>query len=639
MALVVGASEMAENPLVIDDPLLVEGRYIASIPFLCEYFTNGKNAEAAQSVVENGRKHAHLMLGAARIAQEVERNCGLSTTVMFSYSRSTRPQFEAAVSSSKILLLSTTLTATWQFAEKIALHAKLVNPSIIVIAGGMRVFKSYKLYLKEKEIDNFELNDTLLFSAEPFNSAVDYLIVSLYGERTVAKLINSLLKNDGQWRKLPNVSWYQRNIGNFTIPTILEEEPNDCEVDWSRIPVPPFPVPWYPVQVGQGCPFKCSFCDYAAVAPKVTRCSPESIFRTISSIPPWKDGLRRVLFTNDNLLISRTVAKEFLTELIKRDLHVVWKAFVRADTVQDEEIADLMQKSGCRLVFIGVESCEQTVLSNMSKHTTVEMIRRCVLLLLERSVLVRAALVVGFPGETRETVEATMNFFNNLPVVGALEVQPVTLVLSPLSPLSEPAQREQFGVTGMWSNWLHRTMSSIEADVFLSRMPSMLLPHLSVPYETDSIIEDVASVSSDARRNVYRIRNLLHKHQQQLSTTSTTATTISSVDPIETQLWNDLEAAVLAMITSTTSPSILPPENSRPQPIPSTTSTSNATATTIAANSNATPTVTPAPSSVSIPASSQESSATQGANVSVPTQQATGGDIQQPTTVTTTKVE
>ncbi|KAH3759309.1 radical SAM protein [Pelomyxa schiedti] len=608
MALVIGAPEIAENPLVIENPLLVEDRYNASIPFLCEYFTNGKNAAAAQALVNFGRKHAHLMLGAARIAQQVQTHCGIPASVEFSYCRATRARFEEKVAASKLLLISTTLTSTWWFTERIAAHAKSVNPGIIVIAGGMRVFKAYKLFLKQKETGDLRINGTPLFCPQSFQSSVDYLIVSLYGEKSAIKLINSLLKGDASWMGIPNVAWYSTDIGNFTLTSIEEEEPNDCEVDWSAIPVPAYPIPWYPVQVGQGCPFKCSFCDYAAVAPHVTRCSADSIFRTISSVPPWKDGFRRILFTNDNLLINRTVAKEFLTELIKRDLHVVWKAFIRADTVQDEEIADLMQKSGCRLVFIGVESCEQTVLSNMSKHTTVEMIRKCLTLLLERSVLVRAALVVGFPGETRETVEATVNFFNTLPVVGALEVQPVTLVLSPLSPLSEPAQRSQFGVVGMWSKWRHSTMSCLDAECWLAKMPAMLLPHLSVPYETDSLLEDVASVSSDARRNVYRIRNELHRQQ---NTEDTEAIS---------RLWKELEDAVLAMVSSTTSPSILTPAT--PPSTAAHADTTPAVPTTTSTPSNPSPlplptSTTPTPTPAPTVSTSDVTSATQ---VPVPAQ-------------------
>lgn len=90
------------------------------------------------------------------------------------------------------------------------------------------------------------------------------------------------------------------------------------------------------------------------------------------------------MFTNDNLLLNKKIAKEFLEALIARDLKVRWKAFVRfifmpvgvnstrADSVQDEEVAELMAKSGCTYVMIGVESAHQQVLDNMNKVCKVE---------------------------------------------------------------------------------------------------------------------------------------------------------------------------------------------------------------------------------------------------------------------------
>ncbi|KAH3762934.1 radical SAM protein [Pelomyxa schiedti] len=549
-AVVVGAPEYSDtDPSLSLNPLLVEDHYHASVPFLIEYFTNGKNAHMAHTKVEEGKTRVHVMLGAVFIGQLLQRERGVKCHLVHTYCNSpaATSDFEEKVAASSIVLISTTLTTNWWFTEKIAQHAKRVNPQATVIAGGLRVFKSYISKVLEDQQHAVFLNPTPIFGA-PFSSAVDFLIVSVYGQATLLSLYDSLINSDQSWKSLSNIAWYDHSQRNFHINTIEEEQPVDCEVDWSLVSFPQWPKVWYPVQVGQGCPLKCGFCDYGSVAPKMTWCTPESVFRTLESIPRDSDGFRRVLFTNDNLFSNKVYAQTFFKELISRHLGVVWKGFVRADSIQDEEMADLLKSAGCKFVFIGMESGDDTVLRNMQKHCTAEMIRKCVLLLLSRGIIVRLSLVVGFPGETKQTWQNTMDFLNSIPPIGCIEVQPFPLVVSPLAPVGQQPMRQTYGLKGLWATWSHNTMSSSEASAIAKTTPGMLLPHLSVCYDTDSITDDIAHINTDFRREVYRLRNLLAREQRTTGTTNP-------------QLWAQLESAVLSMITSASPPHTQPPTN------------------------------------------------------------------------------
>lgn len=86
-----------------------------------------------------------------------------------------------------------------------------------------------------------------------------------------------------------------------------------------------------------------------------------------------------------------------------------WFSFVRADQI-DEETAVLMKKSGCRAVMIGFESGSDQLLSTMNKQTTVQKLLKAHQIIKQQNILTIAYFIIGFPGETRGTIEETFRF-------------------------------------------------------------------------------------------------------------------------------------------------------------------------------------------------------------------------------------
>lgn len=499
-----GLSEQTENPL-----LMVDGKYEASIPFLLEYFKNGKNAEEAYKKMNNNRNY--IPLAVVFLKQFIEKELGLKSETIYTFNEAVKPEFVRWVKGAKLLLISTTLMVQWKFVETIAQTAKQVNPNITIVAGGMAVFKA--LRAKQKLIAEELTKEgagTLAFMCplflQPFNSAIDFCVCSIAGEHTLIKLLGCLSKGSDDWKTMQNIAYFEKATNDFHINELIEEKPSDVEVDWSKVPIPS--KSWVPVQVGQGCPFHCGFCDFGGVAPKVTRCDKDAIFRTISSIP-LEDGVRRVQFTNDNLLLNKKIAVDFLSSLIQQDLKVKWKGYIRADSVQDEEVADLMAKSGCEYVLIGVESAEQSVLNNMNKVCKVPMIPKAVSLLIDRGILVRCTFVIGFPGETKETIQSSASVMNSIPINGPLEIKPFALIVMPLADVSTPTQRQKHGLIGFARKWKHNTMSFPEAQKWAYGFVNMLKPEISPSYEGEVDLDDLIDVPSDVRRKVFHLRQLV----------------------------------------------------------------------------------------------------------------------------------
>jgi len=72
-----------------------------------------------------------------------------------------------------------------------------------------------------------------------------------------------------------------------------------------------------------------------------------------------------------------------------------------------------MKKSGCVEVGIGAESGAQEILDNAKKGENVETIMRAIKMSKDIGLRVKAFFIIGLPGETRETVNKTIDFIGN----------------------------------------------------------------------------------------------------------------------------------------------------------------------------------------------------------------------------------
>ena len=73
-------------------------------------------------------------------------------------------------------------------------------------------------------------------------------------------------------------------------------------------------------------------------------------------------------------------------------------------------MAELMYKSGCRLVSIGVESGSQYMLEQMGKKITLDDVRKTVKVFKKAKIRIYNYFVIGLPWETEETAEETIRF-------------------------------------------------------------------------------------------------------------------------------------------------------------------------------------------------------------------------------------
>ncbi|HNW26671.1 MAG TPA: radical SAM protein, partial [Candidatus Gastranaerophilaceae bacterium] len=95
--------------------------------------------------------------------------------------------------------------------------------------------------------------------------------------------------------------------------------------------------------------------------------------------------------------------------IIESGLKITWSSNTRADTA-DDEMAELMYDSGCRLVSIGVESGSQFILDKIGKKVTIDDIRDTVKIFKRAKIKTYNYFVIGLPWDDEDTIEQTINF-------------------------------------------------------------------------------------------------------------------------------------------------------------------------------------------------------------------------------------
>ncbi len=169
---------------------------------------------------------------------------------------------------------------------------------------------------------------------------------------------------------------------------------------------------WMPVQTRRGCPLSCSYCSTDAIEGRVIRRhSPEAIVRWIAR---WREaGIHHFFFVDNTFNLPPFHAKEICRKLINHGLNIKWWSILYPKQV-DKELAELMGKAGCEQVSIGFESGSERILKNMNKRFTLKEVRQISGMLSDHGIRRMGFLLLGSPGETRDSVEESLVFADSL---------------------------------------------------------------------------------------------------------------------------------------------------------------------------------------------------------------------------------
>ncbi len=156
----------------------------------------------------------------------------------------------------------------------------------------------------------------------------------------------------------------------------------------------------------RGCPFHCNWCAKPIWGQTYHMRSPEHV---VSEMRLLHERYRpdHLTFADDIMGLKRGWLAGFADAVAASGVKIPYKCLSRVDLLLREGEIEALARSGCRIVWVGAESGSQKILDTMEKGTRVEQIREAARLLKAAGVGVGFFLQFGYPGETREDIEAT----------------------------------------------------------------------------------------------------------------------------------------------------------------------------------------------------------------------------------------
>ncbi len=293
------------------------------------------------------------------------------------------------------------------------------------------------------------------------------------GERSFVTLLDRL-KNYDDLSNIPGLYHVDRSIAN-------------PPAAFKKIDHFPFPQPgrhirtlehigdeiiWLPFQTRRGCPLNCSYCSTPSIEGKTIRKRTPGLI--IDAMAAYVSaGFDHFFFVDNTFNLPSDYSKDLCDQMLGSGLNITWRGILYPWKVEKELVAK-MAESGCVEVSLGLESGSDIMLRKMNKQYRTEDVRRASDLLKTFGIRQMGFLLLGGPGETRQTVLESLEFADSL----VLEMVKVTIGLRiyPDTELAFHARRTgqispddnllfpQFYIENGMEAWIRQTVSAWMKD-------------------------------------------------------------------------------------------------------------------------------------------------------------------------------
>lgn len=221
--------------------------------------------------------------------------------------------------------------------------------------------------------------------------------------------------------------------------------------------------PFAALYTSLGCNFSCSFCVinivnrvdtglnvHAAHSNKMRFWSPEFIIQEFDKLVGF--GVYSIRIADELFLLNKKYYEQLCLLLGQRDYAKetrMW-AYSRIDTV-NERLLETVRLAGIKWLALGIESANQVIRQEITKGKFKEIdIREIIRLVQNYDVNVIANYIYGFPHDTFETMNQTLNLSIEL---NTLMMNCYPLMMLPGSPLYMEAKQKGINLSQRFSEW------------------------------------------------------------------------------------------------------------------------------------------------------------------------------------------
>lgn len=163
----------------------------------------------------------------------------------------------------------------------------------------------------------------------------------------------------------------------------------------------------------RGCPYKCIYCYHDFMGQRYRHRSAGHIVEEMKALRE-RYGVEYFHFIDDEFSLKKDFIYSFC-EAVKLEFkgEITWGCTGRVN-LMDEPLVVAMVDAGCELIGYGIESGSQKMLDFIKKGVTVEQAKNAIRLTQKYLGWADCSFMIGYPGETRETLGETINFCEEL---------------------------------------------------------------------------------------------------------------------------------------------------------------------------------------------------------------------------------
>lgn len=244
------------------------------------------------------------------------------------------------------------------------------------------------------------------------------------GEKVLMDLLTAL-ESKGDLMSVPGLIFRRGPFVNETSGRAVNRDLDELPMPaWDLLP--DFPHAYVPaiydyprgpvatIAASRGCPFHCKFCDTSTFGARVRYYSPKAVFEMMKHLKQTY-GVRHIMFVDDLFVASRLRVAELCKLLVESKLGMTWSCTSRVDTIKPETLA-LMKQAGCWEISFGLETGSNELLKKMDKAAEVQKSEKALNWTAAAGIRSKGLFMLGYPGETPETIEQTKAFVRRVPM-------------------------------------------------------------------------------------------------------------------------------------------------------------------------------------------------------------------------------
>jgi anaerobic magnesium-protoporphyrin IX monomethyl ester cyclase len=286
---------------------------------------------------------------------------------------------------------------------KISNLTKEVNPKIVTVVGGPHVSLVPKDFLEEAK------NVDIAVIGEGEYAMLD-IVQAFEDKKQLSEVAGVAYRQDGKVQVNPHRPFIE-NLDELPYPAYdlvdMEQYLNPKKIGYRS-----FRDRAISMITSRGCPFNCCFCAvHLHMGRGFREHSADYVLKHIEYVVDMFK-VKNIFFEDDNLTLDLARFETICNGIIARKIKIGWETpnGIRADCL-NLNLLKKMKQSGCQSVFVGVESGEQQILDKvickkLDLNSVVEFAKNSKSIGLKTG----AFYIIGFPGETKENMQKTVDF-------------------------------------------------------------------------------------------------------------------------------------------------------------------------------------------------------------------------------------